>query len=207
MMPNKKSFALLLVFATLLGSCATADAQLQARGCEPAKETLPELQRSIACVEARLREQTSGLSSRLTSVSGKLDVVSATLDTLIDETEALSQVFVYGSVRQDAFVILMKPALQLRKPTRWQPVKQELLDSISVIHERPGVYSITFIPSQKSTPIVIITPFAGFQTTQSGFGYGWISRLDENGFQVQTSRDGKTLNDLSFSFLVLSPDL
>jgi hypothetical protein len=180
----------------LLGLTASA----KEAGCVPESQALGELQRSINCLEGQLRTTWN----ILLPITKRLEAVESA-------TESLSKILVYGSVRNGSPVIIVKPAVQLvpKRATRnlnLDKLSDASLTSIAVERERPGVYKVTFVPALNDPPIVIVSTFGDTKGLQSHFGYSWISDLDNEGFQIETSQDGRDRVDLNFNFIILSAE-
>jgi hypothetical protein len=93
-----------------------------------------------------------------------------------------------------------KIASYLRAP---MPKSATNITSIILVKERPGLWTLTFVPALKTRPVVLVT--VG-DAVSPRIGLASVSELDERGFKVRTSSDGVVLNDIEYSFVVLSAE-
>jgi hypothetical protein len=195
MMPTLKSIATATMICFGV-NCAEVRAQI----CNPEGTSLLELRNNTECLEKKIAAMGAAMGKAYTTVSNRIDKVDLNLQTL-------SRMIGYGAVKTDMSVSFVRPIIQNSSGLVDHPKPGSFIEAINVTRERPGVYTVTFSPPQKVVPIVVVTPIGGNLQARIDLGSSWISRSDEQGFQVLTSRDGKILNDLGFNFIILSPEM
>jgi hypothetical protein len=172
-------------FFALLASEPPCYAQVRARGgCSAnpsAKTAAAEIESIVSCVDGEIR-----------SAKGAIGVMEMEINTLRSEINTLKHVVAYGSVHEGL-------PLQLFKPI---PCEKLGLDFII---DRPGLYTVNFDHPLRARPVVILTLLDN-QNAGISDKTGWVSDVSEHGFRVETSSDGKVLNNIDFNFLVLSGD-
>jgi hypothetical protein len=169
------------VFAQLANE-PPCHAQVKARGgCtinSAAKTAAVEIESFVSCVDKEIR--------------GEIGALRKDVSILRNEVSTLKHVVVYGSVHEGV-------PLQVFKPIPCETL------GVNLIMDRPGFLTINFDHPLRAKPVVILTLV---DSPKSGVSdkIGWVSDVSENGFRVETSSDGKLLNNIDFNFLVLSGD-
>jgi hypothetical protein len=154
------------------------------------KETLTEVQNLQEMVLENRRE-VERYRNEVQSLPGRVGNLESKLSTLSD---AASRWLAYGVVDDETLASFIRPAMP-------KPVSN--ITAINIVKERPGLWTLTFVPALKTRPVVLVSVE---DASNSRVGSASVSELDERGFKVRTSSDGAVLADLEFSFLVFSAE-
>jgi hypothetical protein len=169
--------SVILLILLICGSSARSQGTVITR-CGREGTTNKEISQSVECVMRSIDSIDYSYSKRI----AKLE----------DELRTLDSIILYGTIHSGTILSSVK--------RKWCAAV-----NVTVERERPGLFIVTLDPPLNRAPVVIITPIAN-DLRMTGSGYEAISALSERGFRVETSPDGKILNDMDFDFLVLSGD-
>jgi len=189
------------VGALIIGNCLFCE-NGEAQTLNPTRE-----------IEARvqaLENLVKGYRYEIEPYKNEVNILSNRM-TALETTSAISReisgrLLAYGVVDDDSIRYYCRPALAKSSPATSPVSSISVIETINIAKERPGSWTMTFVPSLKSKPVVIVSPGENLAAPNQRVGSASISELSESGFKVRTSVDGSSLNDIEFSFLVLSSE-
>lgn len=173
-----------IILLTVLGG----DTRAQMSNRE--RETLTLLQETVARYRGEVERYRAETQPNI-QLQGRVSALEMKLATLSD---AVSRWLAYGVVDDESMASYFRPSM---------PKSASNITSIHIVKERPGLWTLTFVPALKTKPVVLVS--VGDAVT-ARIGLASVSELDERGFKVKTSSDGVMLNDIEYSFLVLSAE-
>jgi hypothetical protein len=172
----------MLLAAALLSSGPRAQSSNREREALSEVQNLQEMILENRREVERYHNEVQSLQNRVGNLESKLSILS----------DAAARLLAYGVVDDETITSFFRPAMT-------KPISN--ITAINIVKERPGFWTLTFVPPLKTKPVVLVS--VG-DASSSRLGSASVSELDERGFTVRTSSDGNVLDDLEFSFLVLS---